>query len=262
MALSKPVREPLQELNGRTQWSVDSIKRAIDAVTRQHKGLRQAAREYGVPVTTLKRHVDCSLAPDCKPGPASTLTKEEEKLVNHIMTMAQKGFGLTQLDVRTLALEIAENSGRSHPFHNGSAGKDWYQSFARRHNISLRMPQPLSYARARNCNPEVIEDFFDRLSELYTKHDFSPSQIFNADETGVSCVHKPSKVCAERGQKNVWAVTSGEKRMNKYCPCMWFCIWSFFTTDDNFSKGENFQQFDGRGSARDSLYWYKVRLDK
>ena len=94
MALSKPVREPLQELNGRTQWSVDSMKRAIDAVTRQHKGLRQAAREYGVPVTTLKRHVDCSLAPDCKPGPASTLTKEEEeKLVNHIMTMAQKGFG-------------------------------------------------------------------------------------------------------------------------------------------------------------------------
>ena len=103
--------------------------------------------------------------------------------------------------MRTLAFEIAENSGRSHPFHNGSAGKDWYQSFARRHNISSRMPQPLSYARARNCNPEVIEDFFDRLSELYTKHDFSPSQIFNADETGVSCVHKPSKVCAERGQK-------------------------------------------------------------
>ena len=51
----------------------------------------------------------------------------------------------------------------------------------------------------------------DRLSALYTKYEFSPSQIYNADETGVSCVHKPSKVCVEKGQKTVWAVTSGEK---------------------------------------------------
>ena len=36
-------------------------------------------------------------------------------------------------------------------------------------------------------------------------------KIFNANETGVLCVHKSVKDCAEKGQKTVWAVTSGEK---------------------------------------------------
>ena len=35
-------------------------------------------------------------------------------------------------------------------------------------------------------------------------------QIFNADETGVSIVHKPGKVVAELGQQNVYAVTAAE----------------------------------------------------
>ena len=102
----------------------------------------------------------------------------------------------------------------------GVLGKDWYKSFTQRHNLSLRIPQPLAYARAKNCHPEIVEEFFDRLSALYTKYAFSPSQIYNADETGVSCVHKPSKVCVEKGQKTVWAVTSGEKgRTNTILTC-------------------------------------------
>ena len=72
-----------------------------------------------------------------------------------------------------------------------------------RHKQSLRMPQPLSYAQAKICRHDIIEEFFDRLSALYTctKYEFPPSQIYNADETGMSCVHKPSKVCAKKGQK-------------------------------------------------------------
>ena len=40
------------------------------------------------------------------------------------------------------------------------------------------------------------------------------------DETGVSCVHKPPKICTQKGQKTVWAVTSGEKwRTNTILAC-------------------------------------------
>ena len=38
-----------------------------------------------------------------------------------------------------------------------------------------------------------------------------PMQIFNADETGVTVVHKPGKVVAEMGKKVVWALSSAEK---------------------------------------------------
>ena len=130
MALSKLARVPLQEVNGKTKWNVDSMKRAIDDVTTHSKGLRQAAREYGVPVTTLKRRIDCSYAADCKPGPPTTLLKEEEeKLVNYIITMAQRGFGLCPQEICALAYEIAKNSGRNHPFKNGRAGKRLVQVF-------------------------------------------------------------------------------------------------------------------------------------
>ena len=64
--------------------------------------LRQATREYGVPLTTLKRRIDSSLSADAKPGPSTVLLKkEEDKLANY------KGFGLTPLDIRGLAYEFS-----------------------------------------------------------------------------------------------------------------------------------------------------------
>ena len=45
MVLSKPIRKPLQELNGKTR-----LKKAIEAVAM----FRQAAREYGVKSTTVE----------------------------------------------------------------------------------------------------------------------------------------------------------------------------------------------------------------
>ena len=49
---------------------------------------------------------------------------------------------------------------------------------------------------------------------------FSASQVHSADETGVSCVHKQSKICAQQGQKTVWTLTSAEKeRTNTILAC-------------------------------------------
>ena len=73
----------------------------------QKKSLRQAAREYGVPATTLKRRIDTSLPAEAKPGPQTVLSKvEEERLVSYIITMAQIGFGLSPHDIRSLAYEL------------------------------------------------------------------------------------------------------------------------------------------------------------
>lgn len=127
MALSKPVRRPLQELNGKTGWSVEGMRKAIEDVVSQKKGLRQAAREYGVPTTTLKRRVDTSLPAEATSGPSTALSKEEEdRLAQHIVTMAQMGFGLSPRDILALAFEIAENSGRKHPFIGNLLPKTFY----------------------------------------------------------------------------------------------------------------------------------------
>ena len=38
-----------------------------------------------------------------------------------------------------------------------------------------------------------------------------PMQVFNADETRVSVVHKPGKVIAQLGRRNVYSITSAER---------------------------------------------------
>ena len=45
-----------------------------------------------------------------------------------------------------------------------------------------------------------------------TKSNYSkPMQIYNADETRISVVHKPGKVVAELGHRNVYALISAER---------------------------------------------------
>ena len=41
-------------------------------------GLREAARQYNVPVETLCRRVTGTVSTDCKPGPSMVLMSEEE----------------------------------------------------------------------------------------------------------------------------------------------------------------------------------------
>jgi hypothetical protein len=72
--------------------------------------------------------------------------------------------------------------------------------------------------RAEGFNKLQVELVFDKLSKLTGKHHFPPSRIFNADETGVSCVHQNvAKVLTVKGKKQVAKLDSGERRRNVLC---------------------------------------------
>lgn len=81
---------------------------------------------------------------------------------------------------------------------------------ARHPRLSLRTPQALSYCRASSSKKETIEDYFAKLGSLHGRLNLipKPSQIYNADEIGVTVVHKPSKVVAELGRRNVSSLIS------------------------------------------------------
>ena len=55
--------------------------------------------------------------------------------------------------------------------------------------------------------------FFGKLGSVYGRLNLisKPMLIFNCDKTGVNIVHKPGKVLAELGRKNVYAVTAAER---------------------------------------------------
>ena len=198
----------------RKLWSEESMCAAVQSV-QDGKGLREASRLYNVPVETLRRRTTGKVELDCKPGPSTVLTKEEEDRLNtYLIQMAEMGFGLSSEDVMQMAYVIVDRSGRTHPFKNGKAGRGWFEGFRARYpRLTIRTPQPLSYCRALCSNKETIDDFFGKLGALYGRLNLiaKPMQIFNADETGVSIVHKPGKVVAELGQQNVYAVTAAER---------------------------------------------------
>ena len=199
----------------RKQWTPESMEEACKAVRDENMGLREAARKYNVPTETLRRRTAGLVSLDCRPGPPTVLTSEEEaRLAEYCVTMADMGFGLTRECVMAMAFAIADKTGWSHPFKQGYAGRGWYEGFmARQATLTLRTPQALSYARAASSSKETIDDFFAKLGAIYGRLNLisKPSQIFNVDETGVTIVHKPSKVVAQIGRRNVPSLTSADK---------------------------------------------------
>ena len=191
------------------------MEEACKSVKSESMTLREAARAYNVPVETLRRRVAGIVSLDCRPGPPTVLTSEEEaRLAEHCVAMADMGFGLTREGVMAMEFAIVEKTGRRHPFKSGHAGRGWYESFmARQAILTLRTPQSLSYARAVCANKGTIDDFFAKVGAIFGRLNLiaKPSQIFNADETGVTIVHKPSKVVAHVGRHNVPSLTSADK---------------------------------------------------
>ncbi|XP_076089673.1 uncharacterized protein LOC143060241 [Mytilus galloprovincialis] len=184
----------------------------------------KASKLYNIPRTTLLRRLKTVDLDSPATKPTVLAIKDEEALVGHILRMEERGFGLTITDVRKLAYEIAVRSGRKHCFNNDkkSAGYDWWQGFRDRHPcLSVRIPEVLSAARSSMLNPNVISAYFQKLGTFMDKLNIKdkPQQIFNADETGVSTVHDPSKVVGKRGKQSVHSKTSGERGENVTALC-------------------------------------------
>ena len=162
----------------RKLWSQDAMKEAVLSVSERGKGLREASRMYNVPVETLRRRVTGAVEIECKPGPPTVLTKEEElKVYEYLVSMADMGYGLTRDVVMQLAYVIAEKSHRKHPFTGESAGRSWLDGFRRRHpRLTICTPQSLSYCRAISANEEVVVIYLEKWVHCTVNLIYSPNR--------------------------------------------------------------------------------------
>ncbi|XP_065672252.1 uncharacterized protein LOC136090071 [Hydra vulgaris] len=100
------------------------------------------------------------------------------------------------------------------------AGEDWVAGFRKRNpTLSLRQPSATSLNRVLDFNKAEVDLFFAYLDEVYKKHQFKATRIFNMDETGISTVQKPGKILAPKGQHQVGSVTSWEWGRNITVVC-------------------------------------------
>ena len=151
----------------RKLWSKESMEAAVKSVS-EGKGLREAGNLYNVPVETLRRRVTGKVDLDCRPGPPTVLTKEEEsQIAQYLIQMSEMGYGLTKEAVMHMVYTYVTKCQRQNPFANETAGRWWFQGFKSRHpNLTIRMPQPLSHARAISGNKENISDFLGKLGSI------------------------------------------------------------------------------------------------
>ena len=83
----------------------------------------------------------------------------------------------------------------------------------RQQHLALRKGNPTTNVRMDSINKEAMKNYFSMLKDTLTKHGLlnNPSQIYNADETGMPLDHRPPKIVTARGQKKVRSRTSGNK---------------------------------------------------
>ena len=207
----------------RANWSEDQMRLAILAVEKKEMSLRQASASYCVPKDSLNRRIKGKLKSlseeeKCKNVLGryrAILSHEQEKeLEELIIKMDSAFYGLSVNDIRTIVFDYCKKNNIKNNFNliNGMAGRDFVSGFLKRHpKLSLRKPEAVSLNRVFGLNKTSVNLYFDNLKTVLDQHHFQPHQIFNCDESGLTCVHKPVKVLAPKGKRCVSSATSAER---------------------------------------------------
>ncbi|XP_046681625.1 MFS-type transporter clz9-like [Homalodisca vitripennis] len=182
---------------------------------------KQLQKNFNVPRNTLKRRV---LNKNQHAKETNKVlghyrpvfnAEQEQHLVEYLLEMEVRFFGITLNDLRSLAYKLAEQNNITHNFNHETklAGKDWVRGFRQRHpEMVLRVPEATSAARAQAFNKVNVTKFFDILEDVQKNHLYPPHRVFNVDETGLMTVQtKSSKVFALKGRRQVGSLTSAER---------------------------------------------------
>lgn len=160
--------------------------------------MRKATLHYGVPKSSLGDRISGRVEPGSVSGPTKDLsTKDEAELVRFLSWCATIGYAKSRKDVLTLVQRILDSRGVQRTVTNG-----WWESFCKRHpTLMLCTAIPLSMARTRASDPEMMSRYFDLLEQTLEDNNLvgKPGRVFNMDKTGMPLDPKPPKVVVERG---------------------------------------------------------------
>lgn len=247
-----PNLEPCTDAQGRTRsedrlkkngnWTSQQLRSAIADVD-DGDTIRSAARDHGIPCSSLRGHV-YGTTMQRRRGRKGVLTDaEEEKLVQYLLRMQELGFPLTLGQLREKVGILTQ--GRVTPFTDGVPGAGWVKCFRRRHpELTLRKPQALDQKRARSLCPLTVGSFYSNLQHLYDIHNYSPDHIWNCDESGAQAGKDGGGyVIAKKGSRAVHMVTPDQRE--------WLSVLSCINASGDFLP--NFYIFKGKRRTRNFL---------
>lgn len=206
-----------------SRTTAEVMRRAVKSVLEEGKSARQVSKNLNIPRTTLLRYLDLARSKGIEQTDYSktnatrqVFTKEQEDmLLQYLLTASKHHHGLTPKQARDLAWQFAKTNRRVYPKtwdETECAGQDWLYGFMKRQpRLSCRKPEATSLSRGTSFNRKNVNDYFDNLQSVMSKHSFVAKDIWNIDETGLTTVHKPPKVLADKKARQVGQVTSAER---------------------------------------------------
>lgn len=212
--------KPRPRKTNRGEIPRELFETAAQKVINENSSIRSVAKDYGMCHVTLYRFVSAlknNTIPTTgyKPYNKVFTREQEEQLSQYCEDSAKLYFGLSPKELRKLAYQFAKQIDCKFP--NGwelkqMASEDWLTAFLKRNNkLSIRTPESTSLARAMNFNRENVKKFFDNLAMVMDRHQYTPNNIYNVDETGCTTVQKPGKVISKKGIKQVGGIVSQER---------------------------------------------------
>lgn len=223
----------------RESVSEEVMKAAICLVlkNRDRKGfsIRSVARMHKINYATLSRYIKkCKRSSDggdeemdgtsesgdelsleWKKIPGQVFSRDHEvALVDYINLCSRVNSALRPKHARSLAYQYARKFDLNHPTSwdkNKKAGEDWLTSFLRRNESLLPFSSQAMRSRAASFNEADAKKFYDRLKELYDRHDFKSSNIYNMSVSSVTTIVATGKIVRRSDD----SVESAEKSVEK-----------------------------------------------
>ena len=133
------------KMPGKRSYSPSALTRAFVAAKEDGISVRQAARQFNVPLTTLRDRVDGRVYIDCcTMGPAPLFMQlEEARLIEHLNEMAAYGYGYSREEIVDLATEYAVQLGKRPK--NQPLTLQWFRKFRGRWpDVKVLKPTVLS----------------------------------------------------------------------------------------------------------------------
>ena len=129
-----------------------------------------------------------------------------------------------------MAFQVAEYKGVTPPFDQTKtmAGRHWLVGFlARNATLTIREPETTNITRAVGFNKAQVDNCFEIWrSVLESIGLIDGDRIWNMDKSGLTVVHKPWKIVAKKGQKQVGKVTRCEWGENGHYRMQHECMWT------------------------------------
>lgn len=128
----------------------------------------------------------------------------EQSLLAWIYLTWQMGQPAEGHAIRKMAIAMMKEDG--HQPHGEL--HHWWELFQHRHADLFHMlrVQSRSRAQAGALDPDVVQDFYDKLAWLVKRYNLTPARIYNLDETGFAKLGNKAKVAVPKEERRAHAL--------------------------------------------------------